>query len=48
VFHTFDSDGLPYHQQWDVGMEFAEVAATLREAIELIERTIAEIEGRSI
>jgi oligoendopeptidase F len=33
VFHTFDGDGLPYHQQWDVGMEFAEVASMSMELL---------------
>jgi oligoendopeptidase F len=33
VFHTFDGDGLPYHQQWDVGMEFAEVASMAMELL---------------
>ena len=27
AFHAFESSHLPYHQQWDVGMEFAEVAS---------------------
>ncbi len=27
AFHGFESSHLPYHQQWDVGMEFAEVAS---------------------
>lgn len=27
AFHVFESSHLPYHQQWDVGMEFAEVAS---------------------
>lgn len=33
AFHTFDGDGLPYHQQWDVGMEFAEVASMSMELL---------------
>jgi oligoendopeptidase F len=33
VFHIFDGDGLPYHQQWDVGMEFAEVASMAMELL---------------
>jgi oligoendopeptidase F len=33
VFHIFDGDGLPYHQQWDVGMEFAEVASMSMELL---------------
>jgi oligoendopeptidase F len=33
VFHVFDGDGLPYHQQWDVGMEFAEVASMSMELL---------------
>jgi oligoendopeptidase F len=27
AFHNFESSHLPYHQQWEVGMEFAEVAS---------------------
>ena len=27
AFHGFEASHLPYHQQWDVGMEFAEVAS---------------------
>ncbi len=33
VFHTFDGDGLPYYQQWEVGMEFAEVASMSMELL---------------
>jgi len=33
VFHTFDGAGLPYHQQWDVGIEFAEVASMSMELL---------------
>jgi len=27
AFHAFEASHLPYHQQWEVGMEFAEVAS---------------------
>lgn len=33
AFHIFDGDGLPYHQQWDVGMEIAEVASMSMELL---------------
>jgi len=33
VFHIFDGDGLPYHQQWDIGMEIAEVASMSMELL---------------
>jgi oligoendopeptidase F len=36
AFHAlqfFDDDGLPYHQQWEVGMEFAEVASMSMELL---------------
>jgi oligoendopeptidase F len=33
VFHIFDGDGLPYHQQWEVGMEIAEVASMSMELL---------------
>jgi oligoendopeptidase F len=33
VFHIFNGDGLPYHQQWEVGMEIAEVASMSMELL---------------
>jgi len=33
AFHVFESGHLPYHQQWTVGMEFAEVASMAMELL---------------
>ncbi len=33
AFHVFELNGLPYHHQWQVDMEFAEVASTAMELL---------------
>ncbi len=43
AFHSFEASALPYHQQREVGMEFAEVASMAMEL--LAGRYLAESEG---